>query len=279
MREHHLQRTLNRQQQSSSMKSWFVPGLIIAGLILIVIALIIPSRSIDSIGKKTLAVVTEVSGSALVEGLDQTDTSDIQKKTKIKNLDLIKTKERASTTIVLEGVKSEVRILENSVILFEENTEGVIVLTIKEGDLVIEDIGAPPEDGKVPFWIKKEGRQLSALDYILVSDSSHFQKSSVPEDTNPDILTQAKIEEILNTKKNDFFRCYGQLVQKNEQAHGQLLLSFEILNTGKVQTVSFSKSDLNQPFFLSCLKEVVLRTSFPPFSGKPITTVFPLKFE
>lgn len=259
------------------MKSWLVPGLIITGVIFVIAALIIPSRSIDSIGKKTLATVTEVRGEASVEGLDQTDTALLQKKSRIKNLDVVKTQEQSSAIVILTDVNSEIKILENSVILFEENTEGLIVLTIKEGDLTIEDIGNKPDENKVPFWIKKEGRQLSAIDYLLLNNSS--SKSQVADSSKSDVLSQAKIEEILNGKKNDFFRCYGQLVQKNEQAHGQLLLSFEILNTGKVQSVDFSKSELNQPFFLACLKEVILRTTFPPFNGKPITTVFPLKFE
>lgn len=267
------------------MKSWLIPGLIIAGIALIVTALIIPSRSIDTLGKKVIATVIGISGSATVEGLDQTDTADIQKKTKIKNLDVIKTKQGAEASIELSTIKAEVRILEKSNVLFEENTDGAIILTIKEGDLIIESLGnQSDEQGPgARFWIRKDGRQLSALDYAITneknSQSPALKSKFASQIKKSDVLAQSKIEEILSTKKNDFFRCYGQLIQKEEQAHGQLLLSFEILPTGKVATVDVTKTDINQPSFLSCLKEVVMRTTFPPFSGKSITTVFPLKFD
>ncbi len=268
------------------MKSWLIPGLITAGIALIGTALIIPSRSIDSIGKKVIAQVISFKGSATVEGLDQTDTASIREKTKIKNLDVIKTKSSSEALVEISTNGDEVRILEKSHILFEENTEGSIVLTIKEGDLMIENLGQKTDarEPAVRLWIKKEGRQLSALDYAITNEknsaSSPIEKSKfVSNIPKSDFLAQSKIEEILNAKKNDFFRCYGQLIQKEEQAHGQLLLSFEILPTGKVASVNVTKTDISQPSFLSCLKEVVSRTIFPPFSGRAMTTVFPLKFD
>lgn len=265
----------------ATIRSWITPGLIITGVILVIIALIIPNRSFDTMGRKTLATVTELQGSSSVEGLEVTDTAQLQVKAKIKNLDLVRTKSQTTTTVQLADIKSEIKILENSLVLFEENTDGAIVLTIREGQIVIEDLGDKPSNQKVHFWIRKEGRQLSALDYVLTSTtgSQALQKSNINIESNTNLLSQAKIEEILNNKKNDFFRCYGQLIQKEEQAHGQVLLSFEILNTGKVQSVDIAKTDITQNSFLSCLKEVVLRTKFPTFSGKSVTTVFPLKFE
>ena len=267
------------------MKSWLIPGLIITGIALIILALIIPSRSIDTLGKKVIASVIDLHGSATVEGLDETDTADIQKKTKVKNLDVVKTKSLSEASIELSKLHAEIRILENSNILFEENTEGSIILTIKEGDLVIESLGNDVNEygPGAHFWIKKDGRQLSALDYAITNEnnqSSPLQKSKlISQIKKNDLLSQSKIEEILNTKKNDFFRCYGQLIQKEEQAHGQLLLSFEVLPTGKVAAVDITKTEINQASFISCIKEVVMRTSFPPFDGKAITTIFPLKFD
>ncbi len=264
----------------ATLRNWLTPGLIIAGVILVIVALVIPNRSLDLSGKKTLATVIEVNGSSFVEGVEESDSAQLQSKASIRNLDLIKTEGQSSTLVKLVDSNAEIKILENSVILFEENTEGIITLTIREGQLVIEDLGDKPDQQKVHFWIRKEGRQLSALDYVLTNDNmGALRKENVNLADSRDTLSQAKIEEILNNKKNDFFRCYGQLIQKEEQAHGQVLLSFEILNTGKVQTVDVAKSDLNQSYFLACLKEVVLRTKFPAFAGKSITTVFPLKFE
>ena len=268
------------------MKSWLIPGLIFSGIALILTALVIPSRSIDTLGKKVIATVIDFEGSATVEGLDQTDTANIQKKTKIKNLDVVKTQAQSEASIELPAIKAEIRVLENSNILFEENTEGSVILTIKDGDLIVERLGskAGEQSPGAQLWIKKDGRQLSALDYAITNEknaqSSPLQKSKFASQIKKsDRLSQTKIEEILSSKKNDFFRCYGQLIQKEEQAHGQLLLSFEILPTGKVALVDVAKTEITQTAFLSCLKEVVLRTNFPPFDGKTITTVFPLKFD
>lgn len=268
------------------MKSWLIPGFIIAGIALLVTALVIPSRSLDQIGKKVIATVIESNGTSTVEGLEQTDIADVRKKTKIKNLDIIKTQSQSDVLLKLSSNNAEVRLFENSTLLFEESTEGSIILTIKEGDLMIESLGDISEDqkNKSYFWIKKEGRQLSALDFAMTHEknnqSSLLQKSKINSlNQKTEMLSQSKIEEILNSKKNDFFRCYGQLIQKEEQAHGQLLLAFEILPSGKVSKIDVTKTEINQTSFLSCLKEVVLRTAFPPFSGKTITTVFPLKFD
>ena len=247
------------------MKSWLVPGFILAGIALIITALVIPTRSIDTMGKKVIATVTGFTGSSTVEGLDQTDRAEVQKKTKIKNFDVIKTENQSDSSVEISSIQAEIRILENSQVLFEENTEGSIILTIKDGDLIIESLGnqAGDQGHSARFWIKKDGRQLSALDYAVTSDqarqSSPEQKTKFASSIKKsDILSQSKIEEILNTKKNDFFRCYGQLIQKEEGAHGQILLSFEILSTGKVKSVDIAKTEINQPSFLSCLKEVVM---------------------
>ena len=80
-------------------------------------------------------------------------------------------------------------------------------------------------------------------------------------------------------KKNDFFKCFGQLIQKNPLASGQVLISFTIEKMGSTTKVEISKSDILDSSFKSCLIEVVARTHFRAFSGASITTVFPLKFE
>ena len=261
------------------MKSWLVPGFITVGIFLILTALLVPNREISFNSQKNIAVVVESQGQVLLQGLDQTDSAVAKKNSQIKNFDQIQTKLQSSVLIQIKKNKAEIRISENTDLLLEESTDGTVTIIIKSGDLTVENFG----EKNSLFWIKKEGRQLSALDYSITNrpDENNLKTRNTLKlnSTDKNILTQSKIEEILNLKKNDFFRCYGQLIQKEEQAYGQILLSFEILPTGKVLNVTVAKTDLNQNYFLSCLKEVVLRTAFPVFSGKNITTVFPLKFE
>ena len=70
------------------MKSWFVPGLIILGLLLIVASLVVPNQTVDFLDKKYVATVVDISGSALTQGLDQIDSIQLKTDSKIKNLDI-----------------------------------------------------------------------------------------------------------------------------------------------------------------------------------------------
>ncbi len=258
------------------MKSWWVPGIIVLGLLLIVASLVAPNKSFDIFNKKPVAIVAEVSGSAITQGLDQIDSSQIKKETKIKNLDLIKTEVASEVLVVLSATSGEFRLLENTEALIEETDTGAVLVTVRQGDILVDEFGKKPS-----FWIRKEGRQLSAMDYALSyeKNAEQFRKQGKTFSTDETVLAQSKIEEILNSKKSDFFRCYGQLIQKTEQAHGQVILSFEISSIGKIVKVDVTKSDINDEVFKSCVSEVIARTQFPRFSGKNITTVFPLKFE
>jgi hypothetical protein len=258
------------------MKSWFVPGLIILGLLLIVASLVVPNQTVDFLDKKYVATVIDITGSALTQGLDQIDSIQLKKDSKIKNLDLIKTEAGSDVLIVLTATGGEFLLQENSEALIEETESGTVLVTVRQGDLMVYEFGKKPS-----FDIRKEGRQLSAMNYALSNEKNadHIRKSGKSFTVDETILTQSKIEEILNSKKSDFFRCYGQLIQKTEQAHGQVILSFEISSIGKVTQVDVTKSDISDDVFKACVSEVIARTQFPRFSGKSMTTVFPLKFE
>jgi hypothetical protein len=256
-------------------KSWFVPGILILGIVLILASLMIPNR-IDIFEKKPVAIIADVTGTAIAQGLDQIDSVQLKKDSKIKNLDLLKTESATEILVVLSVSGGEFRLLENTEALIEETETGSVLVTLRQGELMVDQFGQKPS-----FWIRKDGRQLTAMDYALSNEKNADQfrkqgKTFVVEETT---LTQTKIEEILNSKKSDFFRCYGQLIQKTEQAHGQIILSFEISPIGKVVKVDVTKSDLADETFKSCVSEVIARTQFPRFNGKNMTTVFPLKFE
>ena len=260
------------------MKNWVIPGVIILGVLIVIASLVAPTRSFVLFQKTALATVLDVSGSSSTQGLDEIDSLTLKKDSQIKNLDLIKTEAQSEVTVLINSVQGEFRILENSEVLIEEIDGGKILVTVRQGDLLVDQFGHKPS-----FIIRKDGRQMAAMDYALAHEKNAemlrkhgFQMSSADNDKS---LSQAKIEEIMSTKKSDFFRCYGQLIQKNEQAHGQVIISFEVSNLGKVLKVDITKTDIDDTSFKSCVSEVVARTQFPRFTGDNITTVFPLKFE
>ena len=258
------------------MKNWIVPGIILLGVLIIIFSLVAPVKTFTFFDKKYIATVAGLTGSANAQGLDQIDASSLKKDSKIKNLDIIKTDASSEVIIVLEDTGGEFRLTEKSEALIELLDSGSILITVRQGDLLVDQFGRQPS-----FWIRKEGRQLTAMDYALSYDknSELFKKQGKSFFTETTTLSQSKIEEIISAKKTDFFRCYGQLIQKQEQAHGQVVISFEISSIGKVVKVDITKSDLQDTAFKACISEVVARTSFPRFSGDNITTVFPLKFE
>lgn len=261
------------------MKNWIVPGIIILGILIFIASLVMPTKKLTALlNTSALARVIEINGTATTQGLDEVDTADLKKETLIKNLDLIKTESDTEVTFLLSESQGEFRLLENAEALIEEVEPGLVLITLRQGDLLVDHFGKKPS-----FLIRKEGKQLSAMDYALSHEKNvdQFRKKGQLLNTQRDssTLTQLQVEEILSTKKSDFFRCYGQLIQKTEQAHGQVILSFEISNMGKITKIEITKSDIDEPQFKSCLSEVIARTQFPRFKGNPMTMVFPLKFE
>ena len=262
------------------MKNRVVIGLIIIGLVLIMVSVFVPTRNLDLLASKEIAKITKINSDnptgVITRGLDQYDDIPAKKGLKIRHLDLIKTAPLSDVLITFSQTGGEVRVLENSEILVEQTDDKTTLVTVRSGDVFIERFGKEPS-----FWVRKEGRQLTAMDYALSNEKNVESlrqkglKTALPED----VLPQSKIEEILSSKKADFFRCYGQLIQKTEQAHGQVLISFEISPVGKVTKVEINRSDIQDKSFKACLSEVVARTVFPKFSGNAITTVFPLKFD
>lgn len=262
------------------MKNRVVIGLVLIGIALILVSVFVPTRSLDLLTSKEIAKIVEISSDnstgVVTRGLDQYDDIPAKKGLKIRHLDIIKTAPLAEVLIKFTQTGGELRVLENSEILVEQPDDKTALVTVRSGDVFIERFGQDPS-----FWVRKEGRQLTAMDYALSNEKNAESlrqkgfKTSLPED----ILPQSKIEEILASKKSDFFRCYGQLIQKTEQAHGQVLISFEISPAGKVTKVDINRSEIQDKSFKSCLSEVVARTVFPKFSGEAMTTVFPLKFD
>ncbi len=257
------------------MKKWLVPALILVGLSLIVVSIWTPkNQSGRDNSADQIAHVVEKTGEAKVSNNEMPEPVLLRVNSSLKPNDLVQTSDNSDIAIQWKN-EGQFRVIEKSEVLIDQLENGQFLVVVRSGDIFVEKFGESPS-----FWIRKDGQLLSASDFAL-SDKSKLSKlkDPVPTKQQEDQVSQAEIENILNSKKTDFFKCYGQVLQRNAQAQGSVLISFTILNQGQATKVEISRTDINDSQFKACLTEVVARTQFKTFSGAPITMVFPLKFE
>ena len=255
--------------------NWIVPGLIIVGISLILFSTWIPQQKFQlSFNKKHLAKILEKNGTVTVYNNEMPVGSDVKLNDTIESRDTIRTDTQSEALVeFLSG--GQFRIAEKSEALLDKLDNGQSLIVVKNGDIFIEKFGGSPS-----FWVRKDGQLYSAVDYALIDKkNTAYLNEPIPESDSKEQISQIEIESVLNSKKNDFFKCFGQLMQKNPQASGQVLLAFTIEKQGHTARVEISSSEISDVSFKSCLMEVVARTRFRPFSGNPVATVFPLKFE
>jgi hypothetical protein len=255
--------------------NWFVPVVITAGIILIILSIWAPqSQLLKNLSEKKFAKLVERTGVVKLQNNEMSAEIQINSNYKIEPLDVIRTDGNSEAVIEFQG-GGQFRMGEKSEVVVDVLDNGSPLVVIKSGEIFVEKFGATPG-----YWIRSEGQLYSASDYVVL-DRKNASKlmEPLPSQKGTDQISQAEIEVILNSKKNDFFKCFGQLIQKSPQATGQVLISFTIERQGLPSKVEIAKSDIADPHFKNCLSEVVARTRFRSFNGEPIATVFPLKFE
>ncbi len=258
-----------------SYKKWIVPSLIVLGALLIAVSIWGPQSQFGLESTEIeLGQVLEKTGNVTFLNNEMPSAVQLKKNTSLHSRDSVRTGEISDASIRLNN-QAEFKIIEKSEILLDQLDNGQILILIKSGDIYVEKFGGSPS-----FWVRKDGQLLSANDFIL-ADRRHQNKlkEPLPPLETTDQISQFEIETLLNSKKTDFFKCYGQILQKNAQARGSVLISFTIQKQGQTTKIEISKSDIDDNNFKSCLMEIVARTQFKAFSGQAITTVFPLKFE
>lgn len=257
------------------LKSWLVPALMAAGIFLILVSVLVPkSLNRKTVSEVDLAFLSEKSGSVTVQNFEMPEAIQLKNNFGLHPKDIIRTGSSSEALIQFSN-DGQFRIPENSEIVLDvlDNQEPVVI--VKTGDVFVERFGRKPS-----FWIRKDGQSLNALDYALADKKNAPRlKEPLPSHSDSDTLSQTDIEVVMNNKKNDFFKCYGQTLQKNPQARGQVLIAFKIEKNGQTSKIEISKSDIADNSFKTCLLEVVARTQFKPFASAAINTVFPLKFE
>lgn len=255
--------------------NWIVPSLIGVGISLIFFSIWAPQNKFKlGTSKKNLANIIEKSGSVKVQSSEMPVTSEVDTNYILEDRDILRTDDNSEALVEFNN-GGQFRLSEKSEVVVDQLDNGAPVIVVRTGEIFIEKFGKTPS-----FWVRKEGQIYSAVDYALIDKKNSSRlREPIPDQQNKEQISQMEIETVLNSKKNDFFKCFGQLIQKNPQASGQVLISFTIENPGNITKVEISKSDIVDIKFKSCLMEVVARTRFRSFSGSPVATVFPLKFE
>ena len=258
-----------------NLRKWLVPGLFIIGSVLIAVSIWGPqSQIISQKNELEIAYVPEKSGTVTLQNNEIPSPVPVKVNTTLHARDTIRTDSDSDLVIQFKN-EGQFRMTEKSEVLIDTLDNGSPLVVIRSGEIYIEKFGQAPS-----FWVRSEGQLLTALDFALAHRQNLNQlKEPIPEKIDKSQLSQFEIESLLNSKKTDFFKCYSQVLQKNAQARGQILISFTIQKQGQTSKIEVTKSDINDNTFKSCLMEVVARTQFTPFTGAPITTVFPLKFE
>lgn len=256
-------------------KTWLFPALIAAGILLIFLSTILPKTSSrKTVSDSDLAFLNEKSGSVTVQNYEMPEAIALKTNFSLHPKDVIKTDSNSDALIQFNN-EGQLRLSENTEVLLDILDNQAPVVIVKSGEVFVEKFGSKPS-----FWIRKDGQSLSAIDFALADKKNAPKlKDSIPNKLTNETLSQNDIEVNMSARKNDFFKCYGQTLQKNLAARGAVLISFTIEKTGQTSKIEISKSDISDNTFKTCLMEVVARTQFKSFTGAAISTVFPLKFE
>lgn len=229
-----------------------------------------------------LATVDRETGTVSIIRYGQGQKTKVDRRANLENLDSVETNEMGEALINFESAY-RVRLKANSLITLEsvDDPEGFHVdAIIKRGDLIVETTGREGE-----LFIAKNGERIAAHQYnqsslaqapvaapvAIDEDSTQIEKSIGPSEED--------ISKTIHGYKNSFYKCFAQLLQKNPQAKGTASVTFTIENSGKISNVDSTSTSLNDEDFKKCLRDVMVRIEFKPFSGPPISTLFPMKFE
>jgi hypothetical protein len=231
----------------------------------------------DSIQGTRLATVKRETGQIILYKSGLTKKIKVEETTDVQNLDSVESNDIGQATVTFEG-GSAVKLLPNSLVTIERIDEPdniTATLIVQRGDVQVTQKGRHQT-----LFIAKNGERLAAEAY----NNSELQKKVVEEDSpeeaagEKNTLSQEEITASIQQYRNNFFKCFTQLMQKNPTAKGEATLTFTIENNGHPSQADIS-TRLGDEVFRSCLTSVVKRIQFRPFRGPPISTIFPLRFE
>ncbi len=254
--------------------------LLAAGLIFILISFFLLKRWNESISTgNVLARTEDIQGPVFLTKKFSSQKIKISANTSLSSLDTIETS--SDGQVLLEFPNTyRVRMLGGSVATLEENGEQTLLI-LKQGDVQVENFG---REGSL--LISKGGRRISATEFELEKQGKSSAGASLPIPSSPGgtmantgMLSQDEVQGTLQKHKPMFFKCYTQLLQKTPGITGQITLSFVIEKNGKISQPEIPTSSISDAKFRSCLLEALSRVEFRAFSGDPVSTLYPLRFE
>lgn len=174
--------------------------------------------------------------------------------------------------------QDHLKILEKSILSFSQD-KSLISINIKSGDIEIDNISE-----ESPLIIAEANSRKPIRTYfneqqLLLTQKQNSSSENIPKKSTENSLTQDQIQELLKPSKSNFFRCYTQLLQKTPGLSGGVIITFTILQNGKIKNPTITSSTIKDPVFQKCLIESIYRVEFPPFNGYEILTSYPIKFE
>ena len=252
------------------------------GVLLLSAGLFLVNRGQTStVGEFRLARVERETGDVFTIRTGYSQREKVQTRAPLFNLDSVETSDTGDAVISFESA-FRVRVMENSLVTLEkvDDHEGYhVVLIIKRGEIKVENFG---RDGEL--LIAKNGERVNAADYngsqLSLAPAVPPQSfDSFSEPAKEQGLSSDEVSATLAQSKTQFFKCYTQVLQKNPKAKGSVSMSFTIENSGRLSLAEITASEIQDENFKSCLKEVLKRIEFKPFSGAPIATIVPMQFE
>jgi hypothetical protein len=163
-------------------------------------------------------------------------------------------------------------------------------LIIKKGDIQVVDEGETTEDSDVRLTIKDRGTLYALAEY----EQDRQKRLAEPNFRNlarvdgvridsgaasPKKLSTEIIDQVLQSHRASFFKCYALLLRENPNSKGQSQIDFMIQASGRVKDVQIGFSSIRDRGFQNCLIDSVKSIEFPSFVGEAIQTAFPLRFE
>lgn len=256
------------------------------GLLLVLVSFLFLKKWNETvIAGKVLAKSQDFQGSVSLVKKFETRKTEVSDSFSLYSLDSLETAGNGEALLDFpDGYR--VRVLGGSLITLEEMGSQTLLI-LKQGNIQVENFG---RDGSL--LISHMGKKQSATAFQIeqqnkntnsLTGTNPLPTKPLPSEKNVEnntgSLTQEDIQSTLQKHRPMFYKCYTQLLQKTPGMIGQVSLAFIIEKNGKISNPEISSSSINDPKFRSCLMEVLSRVNFKTFSGDPISTVFPLRFE
>lgn len=259
----------------------WVVGLLLLGLTALIISFWLESRSKferDSIYQ--IGQVERQKGQVWVFRAGLAQKKKVDKTFSISPLDSVEVEDGSEARLLFENT-ALVKLNSETLVTFERvelESSAQDVIFIQRGDLKVED---PGRDGEL--FISKNGQRVAAKIYneSKLAQEPVSRPQSVDSNSTEAAsgLSDDEISTLVTAQRSNFMKCYMTLLQKDPTAKGEVSMNFTIENSGKVGLIEISSVALKQEDFKKCLTQVLSRVQFRSFSGTPISTFFPLKFE